>query len=78
MTKNTLESQFFKLLGEQLTFARRKKDLTLKEVSQHLNKSKQTIDYYESGKCKISQVDFEKMCKIYDLQGNINIDVKIE
>jgi len=78
MKKTTLDSQFYELVGNRLTKARKNKKLTLKEVSKILNKSPQMLDYIELGKSRIDEIEFNKLCKLYDLQGKINIEIDLE
>jgi len=36
------------------------------------------LDYIELGKSRIDEIEFNKLCKLYDLQGKINIEIDLE
>lgn len=78
MKRTTIDKQFYKLLGEKLTDARKNKGYKLRDVSKEIGKTVQAIDLYELGQSRISKDDFLKLCKLYELNGKIRIEITLE
>ena len=76
-TIRTVDSLFYKQLGEQLRKIRRNRCMTLEELSQETGFSRPLIDHWELGVNKIKPKELEKICKALDITNNLSVSVKI-
>lgn len=73
----TIDSKFYRELGNELRAIRTHRNMTLMEVSQATGFSRTLIDHWELGFNKIKPRQFERLCEILQVNPNLKIDVKI-
>lgn len=73
----TIDREFYKILGQEISEARHKNGYSLRYMSELTGISRATLDYYELGKCKMKYTTYEKICKTLGIQPKIKIDISI-
>lgn len=76
-TLKTIDSLFYRELGNQIRAIRQHREMTLKEVSEATGFSRSLIDHWELGFNKIKPKQFERLCEALQVSSNLKIDVKI-
>ena len=76
-TIKTIDSRFYRELGNQIRAIRQHKDMTQRELSQATGFSRSLIDHWELGLNKIKPKQFERICEALQVSNNIHIEVKI-
>ena len=77
ITLKTIDSQFYRVLGKCIHTKRIEKGMTLQEVSKRVGITRQMLDLYELGRCRIKGNVYEKICEVLDIYSGIEINVKI-
>lgn len=78
MELKSLDSLFYKSLGNEISNIRRSKGISLKELSEELLCSQQMVDKYELGKSRISPMRFYKICNYLGINPEIEVTVKLK
>lgn len=74
----SLDKHFYKSLGQEISRIRHQQGISLKDIAEELSVSKQMIDNFELGKNRLSEDKFTKICKILNIEPNINVNVKFK
>lgn len=75
-----IDNVFYDALGDELRKVRKRRCMSLREVGEQLNCSKQMVDNYECGHARISKTRFEQMCSVLQIpiDTKISVTVKLE
>ena len=75
MNLKSLDRLFYQSLGKQICEVRHRRGISLKELAEECNCSKQMIDNFELGKNRLSEDKFTKICRYLGIKPNINVNV---
>lgn len=73
----TIDSLFYKQVGEKIRKIREHRGITLKELAQETGYSRVLIDYWELGYSKIKPHQFDRICKALKVPNKITLEIKI-
>ena len=73
----TIDSYFYRELGNCLRDIRQEHKLTLSEISKKTGFSRPLIDRWELGISKIKPSQFERICEVLSIPTMLKVDVKI-
>lgn len=74
----TIDSVFYKEIGNELRNRRGEIHMTLKELSKEVGISSTTLDYYELGLLKITPENLKIICKALGINNNFNVYVELK
>jgi len=74
----SVDKLFYDALGDELRKIRKRKNMSLREVGQQMNCSKQMIDNYECGKSRISEQRFKQFCSIFGISESTTVEVRVK
>lgn len=77
MKRNTIDSKFYRKLGDMLNEERRKRGYSLRYVAELTGISRTTIDKYEMGEARIDDVRWKKLCEALQMPENIHIKIAL-
>lgn len=77
MKRNTIDSKFYRKLGDMLNEERRKRGYSLRYVAELTGISRTTIDKYELGLSRIDNVRWKKLCEALQIPEQIHIKIAL-
>lgn len=77
MKRNTIDSRFYRKLGDMLNEERRKRGYSLRYVAELTGISRTTIDKYEMGLARIDYDRWKKICNALQLPEQIHIKIAL-
>ncbi len=75
MKRNTIDSKFYRKLGDMLNEERRKRGYSLRYVAELTGISRTTIDKYEMGEARIDNVRWKKLCEALQIPEQVHIKI---
>ena len=73
----TVDSVFYRQLGDEIRKKRYEKGLTLRDVAKRTGYSRTTIDHWELGFNKIKPNQLEKLCEVLEITNLLTVEVKL-
>ena len=73
MKRNTIDSKFYRKLGEILNEERRRRGYSLRYVAELTGISRTTIDKYEMGRVRIDEDRWKKLCEVLQIPQQLSI-----
>lgn len=77
MKRNTIDSKFYRKLGDMLNEERRKRGYSLRYVAELTGISRTTIDKYEMGQARIDIERWKRLCKALQMPEQIHIKIAL-
>lgn len=77
-TLKKIDAKFYKALGQRLREVRHHRGVDLKELSQLTGFSRSLLDHWELGYNKITQKQYETLCKALNITTEMDIDVRLQ
>lgn len=73
----TIDSYFYKELGNQLREIRQQRRLSLSQISKTTGYSRPLIDRWELGITKIKPSQYERLCNVLSIPTMLKVEVQI-
>ena len=77
MKRNTIDSKFYRKLGEILNEERRRRGYSLRYVAELTGISRTTIDKYEMGRVRIDEDRWKKLCEVLQIPQQLYIKIAL-